>query len=75
MIYIYIYYVKNQTMIRELFIHGRKIEDGVSLLFLTQSYFSVPKIIRLLLKLSSNRDIKLMLSEYYTRLLVRQKRK
>ena len=56
--------------IQELYIRGRKISGGVSSLYLTQSYYSVPKLIRIqcslvmLLKLSSVRDIKLMVSEY-----------
>ena len=37
---------KNQKAISELYIRGRKIKGGISLLYLTQSYFQVPKIIR-----------------------------
>lgn len=61
---------KNQQVISELYIRGRKIKGGISLLYLTQSYFQVPKIIRIqcqyifILKTGSNRDLKLILSEF-----------
>ena len=61
---------KNQKAISELYIRGRKIKGGISLLYLTQSYFQVPKIIRVqcqyifILKTGSNRDLKLILSEF-----------
>jgi hypothetical protein len=61
---------KDQKIISELFIRGRKIAGGVSLLYLTQSYFKVPKLIRLqanyifILKISGVRDLNMMLSEY-----------
>lgn len=59
---------KTQQMISEFFIRGRK--KMLSMAYLTQSYFKVPKIIRLninyliLLKLSSDRDLKLIVSDY-----------
>ena len=61
---------KDQKCINELYIRGRKIAAGCSLLYLTQSYFKVPKIIRLqcdyifILKVSGVRDLKMILSEY-----------
>jgi len=61
---------KNQKSIEELFIRGRKIAKGVSCMYLTQSYFQVPKIIRLqcnyvfLRKIGSKRDISMIVSEY-----------
>lgn len=61
---------KDQKCINELYIRGRKIAGGVSMLYLTQSYFKVPKIIRLqcqyifILKVSGVRDLKMILSEY-----------
>ena len=61
---------KDQKVIQELFIRGRKIANGISLLYLTQSYFRVPKIIRgqcnyiFILKVSGNRDLKMILNEY-----------
>lgn len=61
---------KNQRCISELYIRGRKIKGGVSLLYLSQSYYKIPKIIRLqcnyifILKVPSKRDLKLILSEY-----------
>lgn len=59
---------KNDANIRNYFIAGRKMQ--LSQIFLTQSYYQVPKIIRqqltyiFLLKLSSKKDLKLVLSDY-----------
>ena len=59
---------KDQKCIQELYIRARKL--GCSMLYLTQSYFRVPKIIRQqcqyfwILKVSGQRDLKLILSEY-----------
>lgn len=61
---------KNQQVINELYIRGRKIGKGVSVIYLTQSYFKVPKVVRLqcqyifIIKVSGVRDLKLILSEY-----------
>ena len=61
---------RDQKCIQELFIRGRKIAGGVSLLYLTQSYYQVPKIIRqqvqyvFILKVAGIRDLKMILSEY-----------
>jgi len=61
---------KNQDIIKELMIRGRKIGKGLTLCYLSQSFFKIPKIVRLqfshliLLKLSSNRDLNLILSDY-----------
>ena len=61
---------KNQEMIKELYIRGRKIGKGLSLIYLSQSFFKIPKIIRqqfnylFLLKLSSARDLNLILSDF-----------
>lgn len=61
---------KSQQIIQELYIRGRKIANGVSLIYLTQSYYRVPKIIRgqcnyiFILKVSGNRDLKMILNEY-----------
>ena len=52
---------KFQSIIRELFIRCRKI--NISLVFITQSYFSVPKVVRLnsmhyfIIKISSKREL------------------
>lgn len=60
---------KNQDNITQFFIRGRKISGGVSCCYLTQSYYKTPKIIRLncnylfIKKLSSERDLSLILSE------------
>jgi hypothetical protein len=61
---------KDQTRIEQMFIRGRKIAGGISIMYLTQSYFKVPKTIRInctyiiLKKLASTRDLNLILSDY-----------
>lgn len=61
---------KDQSKIEQMFIRGRKIAGGISIMYLTQSYFKVPKTIRInctyiiLKKLSSTRDLNLILSDY-----------
>ena len=61
---------KDQKCIQEMFIRGRKIGGGCSLMYLTQAYFEVPKIIRLqcqyvfIIKISALRDLNMILSEY-----------
>jgi len=61
---------KDQKKICDLFIRGRKLAKGISMMYLTQSYFAVPKLIRLnstnvlLKKLSSMRDMNLILSDF-----------
>ena len=61
---------KNQSAIEEYFIRARKIARGVSVCYLTQSYFRTPKTIRIncsyivLKQLSSSRDLSLVLSDY-----------
>ena len=60
--------VKKQEDISEFFIRARKV--GVSCMYLTQSYYSAPKVIRsqcnyiLLKKISSTNDLRMILSEY-----------
>jgi hypothetical protein len=61
---------KKQDVIEQYFIRGRKIGKGISCMYLSQSYFKTPKTIRincnyiLLKKLSSKRDLKMILSEW-----------
>jgi hypothetical protein len=61
---------KDQSKIEDLFIRGRKLCKGVSCIYLTQSYFKSPKVIRIncgyiiLKKLQSKRDLNMILSEY-----------
>jgi hypothetical protein len=61
---------KAHQIVKEYCIRGRKIGKGVSVAYLSQSFFKIPKIVRLqfshliLLKLSSNRDLNLILSDY-----------
>jgi hypothetical protein len=59
---------KDQSDIAEYYIRGRK--KNITCIYLSQSYFKIPKLIRIncryiiLKKLSSIRDLKLILSEY-----------
>ena len=61
---------KEQNLIKDYYIRGRKINRGVSICYLSQSFFKIPKIIRLqcnyliLLKLGSKRDLNLILADY-----------
>lgn len=54
---------RDQTKISELFIRGRKLAGGVSLMYLTQKYSLVPTVVReqcnylILKKISGKRDI------------------
>jgi len=59
--------VKKHPVISEIFIRGRK--KGISTIFLSQSYYSTPKIIRqninycIILKLGGSRDVAALLRE------------
>lgn len=59
---------KDQSRIAEFFIRGRK--KGISCIYISQSYFGVPKIIRsqcnyiVLKKINSNKDLSLILSDF-----------
>jgi hypothetical protein len=61
---------KKQAVIESYFIRGRKICGGISCFYASQSYFGVPKMIRLqcsyilLKKLSTQRDLKFILSDF-----------
>jgi hypothetical protein len=54
---------KDQRIICEWFIRGRKVNKGVSLIYISQSYFKIPRLVRLqlselfVLRLSSSRDL------------------
>lgn len=56
--------------IEEYYIRCRKICGGVSVIFLSQSYFRIPKMIRsnanycIIKKITSKKDLKLILAEY-----------
>jgi ABC-type dipeptide/oligopeptide/nickel transport system ATPase component len=60
---------KNQSAIEQYFIRGRKIAKGVSCIYLTQSYYGTPKVIRLqanyilMKKLSSTRDLVMVMKD------------
>ena len=59
--------LKKHPVISEIFIRGRK--KGISTMFLSQSYYSSPKIIRqninycIILKLGGSRDVNALLRE------------
>lgn len=59
---------KDLTAVEQYYIRARKL--NVSVIFISQSYFKIPKIIRnncsymVLLKLSGNREVNLILSEF-----------
>ncbi len=59
---------KDQKKMNEFYIRGRK--KGVSVCYLSQSFFKIPKVIRtncnyfVILKLSGKRDLNLILSEF-----------
>lgn len=59
---------KDLTSVENYYIRARKL--NVSVIFISQSYFKIPKIIRnncsymILLKLSGDREVKLILSEF-----------
>lgn len=61
---------KDQSLIEEYFIRGRKIAKGVSMVYLTQSYWAVPKTIRLqvsyifLKKVSCTRDLTMIMKDF-----------
>lgn len=62
--------MKNQKPIEEWYIRGRKVAGGCSMIYLTQSWFRTPKLIRIqcnhifLKRLTSIRDLNLVISEY-----------
>ena len=59
---------KDLSMVENYYIRARKL--NVSVIFISQSYFKIPKIIRnncsymLLLKLSGNREVNMILAEF-----------
>jgi len=59
---------KDLSMVEQYYIRARKL--NVSVIFISQSFFKIPKIIRnncsymVLLKLSGNREVNLILSEF-----------
>jgi hypothetical protein len=61
---------KEQGIIKEYYVRGRKWGKGISMCYLSQSFYRIPKIIRLqcnyliLLKLGSKRDLNLILGDY-----------
>ena len=63
---------RNQEVVNEYFIFGRKL--GITSVYISQSYFKIPKTTRLqfsiimLLKLSSMRDLNMVMADYNLRL-------
>lgn len=60
---------RKQDLIESYFIRGRKIAKGVSCIYLTQSYYTTPKVIRLqanyilMKKLTSTRDLVMVMKD------------
>ena len=60
---------KNQRKIVDYFIRGRKIGQGITCFYLSQSYYQVPKTIRAqlsyiwLVKIGQKRDLNLILAD------------
>ena len=60
---------RRQDIIESYFIRGRKIAKGVSCIYLTQSYYQTPKVIRLqanyiiMKKLTSTRDLVMVMKD------------
>ena len=62
---------KDQSKINDYFIYGRKAYggNGICCMYLSQNYFSIPKVIRgqltyiILLKIRGNRDLKMILND------------
>ena len=61
---------KNQSQIEQLYIRGRKLAGGVSLIYLSQSFYTIPRKVRLqcnyiiLRKIPSSRDVNGILKEF-----------
>ena len=63
-------YPENQQgVIKELAVRGRKIGRGISMCYLSQSFYKIPRLVRLqfnyliLLKLGSKRDLNMILAD------------
>jgi len=60
---------KQQEIIKEIAIRGRKFGKGISMCYLSQSFYKIPRLIRLqfnyliILKLGSKRDTEMIISE------------
>lgn len=61
---------KNQDVVSDYMIRGRKVAKGVSCIYITQSWYKIPKTVRLqcdviiLKKVSSTAEIKRILADY-----------
>jgi len=61
--------IKDQSKIASYFIYGRKIGSGITCFYLSQSYYSIPKVIRgqlsyiWLVKIGQKRDLGLILQD------------
>jgi hypothetical protein len=59
-----------QSKITDWFIYGRKTKGGAAMIYLSQSFYRIPKTIRVqanyifLKRLTTNRDLRMVLSEY-----------
>ena len=61
---------KDQKTIEQLYIRGRKLGGGVTVFYLTQSFFLTPKVIRnncnymWILKLAGQREVNIIMREF-----------
>ena len=61
---------KNQQIIEEYFLRGRKVAGGCTCVYLSQNFYSIPALIRrqfsyvIILKLSGSKDLNLILRNY-----------
>ena len=61
---------KDQLKIEDYMLRGRKIGHGITLFYLSQNWYSIPKFIRqqlgyvIIVKVGSNKDLKNILTEF-----------
>ncbi len=61
---------KNQQKIEEYFLRGRKVGGGITMMYLSQIFYSIPTLIRrqfnyvIILKLSGAKDLKAIITNY-----------
>jgi hypothetical protein len=61
---------KNQQKIEEYFLRGRKVGGGITMMYLSQNFYSIPTLIRrqfnyvIILKLSGAKDLKAIITNY-----------
>ncbi len=61
---------KDQTNVKNYFLMGRKVGHGITICYLSQSFYAIPKFIRqqlnilLIVKVGSKRDLAMILKDY-----------